>query len=179
MTKANFNKLNPVIGIIFSPKENLSLGLSFTPRTEETVKWEEKSNIFGTSVIYENERFPLKVGTGITYKSRVRPMSFSLDCNYTSNHSEASKSFDDIVDFHFGWEYNEIINKLTLRTGFFTQMDSRSRESLGNIDQIFTTFGFSYKIGIFKISLSVMDSHLFSIGEINQTYINSGIGCDF
>jgi hypothetical protein len=84
-------------------------------------------------------------------------------------------------------EYN-VKENIKLRTGFLTQRDYRDSESqeyyqenfaFGNHDQIFTTIGLSYRINSLTINLSLMDSHLFSTGSIEQTYVNTGISYSF
>jgi len=178
--EGKFEKLVPKFGVIFSPNESLSIGITFVPETEETMKVNKKSNISGEYVEEEHIIFPLKLAVGIKHKPKVLPIWYYIDCNY-SNESKIDKSFVDRIDFHFGLDY-EISNKLILRTGVFTQKDYRSedtKKSFGSIDQVFATFGFSYKIGVIELNFSLMDSHLFSFGEIKQTYANCGLSFNF
>lgn len=180
-SEARFEKLVPKFGVIFSLYEELSIGLTFVPEMGETKKLRQKSNISDESVIEKQIIFPLKLSVGIKYKSKVMPIVYYIDCNY-SNESKVSDDCIDRIDFHFGLDYDKIIDKLTLRTGIFTQRDYRNediKKIFGSIDQIFTTFGLSYKIGVIELNLSIMDSHLFSIGKIKQTYVNSGLSWNF
>jgi len=177
----NFNKIRPKLGIIISPLENLSLGLTYLPEAKENVSIE----LTDTTVTYnEPNIFPLKIGIGISYKLDVIPLSLSLDYKYSNN--SAAGGLVDRNDIHFGLDY-DINDNFTIRGGFFTQKDYRTPTSqsnlaefgLDNYDQIFTTFGLSYKISSLIINLSLMDSHLFSDGSIEQTYVNTGISYGF
>ncbi|MEJ2307233.1 MAG: hypothetical protein P8Y30_06795 [candidate division WOR-3 bacterium] len=129
--------------------------------------------------------FPTKIGIGINYKFNSFPLSLSFD--YIRSHNSIEENLIDRNDIHLGLEY-DIINNFKLRTGFFTQRDYRNSETqeyyqenfgIGNYNQIFTTFGLSYKISSLALNLSLMDSHLFSNGYIEQTYLNTGITYGF
>jgi long-subunit fatty acid transport protein len=175
---ANFNKIRPNFGIIVSPLENLSLGLTYLPETKENVSIE----LTDTAITYaEPNIFPLNIGIGISYRFNTIPLSLSLDYKYSRNSVE--ENLVNRKDIHFGLEY-DIKENLKLRTGFFTQKSYTSRaiqlESYWeNHDQIFTTFGISYKINSLALNLSLMDSHLLSSGSIEQTYFNTGISYGF
>lgn len=172
-----FNKIIPKFGIICSPIENLSFGLTYLAETREAV-------ITETDTLDPNI-FPSKIGIGISYKFNPIPLSLSLDYKYSKNSAE--EGLVDRNDVHFGLGY-DINNNFTLRAGFFTQKDYRNSSwqwqteeffGLGNYDQTFTTLGISYKVSSLIINLSLMDSHLFSTGSIEQTYVNTGLSYDF
>jgi len=173
---ASFNKIRPKFGIIYFPIENLSFGLTYLPEARETITIEEYT--------YDPNIFPSKIGVGISYKLNFIPLYISLDYKRSNNSAEAG--LVDRKDIHFGLGY-DINNNFTLRTGFFTQKDYRSISSqsnleefgLGNYDQIFTTLGLSYKMNFLTLNLSLMDSHLFSDGSIEQTYVSTGISYGF
>jgi long-subunit fatty acid transport protein len=175
---ASFNKIRPNFGIIVSPLKNLSLGFTYLPEAKENVSIE----LTDTTITYvEPNIFPLKIGIGISYTLDVIPMSFSLDYKHSNNSAE--EGLADRNDLHFGLGY-DINDNLKLRTGLFTQKSYTSRaiqlESYWeNHDQIFTTFGISYKINSLALNLSLMDSHLLSSGSIEQTYLNTGISYGF
>ncbi|MCK4308270.1 hypothetical protein KAW50_08605 [candidate division WOR-3 bacterium] len=194
--KANFYKIVPKFGAIIFPLKNLSLGLTFLPETKETIvkEWSSDRNRWlklkepikreWFNPLDENFQpnvLPLKIGIGLQYKLDKIPIHFSLDYNYSNNSKD--ELLMDRNDIHFGLEY-DINNHLTLRTGFFKQQDYRNRtlewcNKLGDYGQIFITFGTSFKVEYFVLNFSVMDSHLFSTGEIEQTYINTGATCSF
>jgi long-subunit fatty acid transport protein len=169
ISTVDFNKIRPKFGIILSPIKNLSLGLTYLPEAKE-------------SIIIENDTldpniFPSKIGIGISYKLVFIPLSLSLDYKYSNNSAE--ENLVDRNDIHFGLGY-DINNNFTLKGGFFSQKDYRSGWSLiDDYDQIFTTFGISYKTSFLTLNLSLMDSHLFSNGSIEQTYVNTGISYSF
>ncbi len=171
---AEFNKIIPKIGFILFPIKNLSMGFTFLPEVKENVSIE----LTDTTITYaEPNVFPLEIGIGISYKLDVIPLTLSLDYNFSKNSAE--ENLGDRNDIHFGLEY-DINYNFTIRGGFFTQKDYRSGWSIiGNYDQIFTTFGISYKISSLTINLSLMDSHLLSTGSVEQTYFNTGISYRF
>lgn len=176
-----FSKIIPKFGFIYSPKKNLSFGLIYTPKTNENITVGDFpfSDYAGTNV------FPTKIGIGINYKFNSFPLSLSFD--YIHSHNSIEENLLNRNDIHLGLEY-DIINNFKLRTGFFTQRDYRNSETqeyyqenfgIGNYNQIFTTLGLSYKISSLTLNLSLMDSHLFSNGYIEQTYVNTGITYGF
>ena len=176
-----FSKIIPKFGFIYSPIKNLSFGLTYTPKTNENITVGDFPflDYSGTNV------FPTKIGIGINYKFNSFPLSLSFD--YIRSHNSIEENLIDRNDIHLGLEY-DIINNFKLRTGFFTQRDYRNSETqeyyqenfgIGNYNQIFTTFGLSYKISSLALNLSLMDSHLFSNGYIEQTYLNTGITYGF
>jgi long-subunit fatty acid transport protein len=178
---ANFYKIRPKAGIIVSPLKNLSLGLTYLPETRENVSME----ITDTTVTYnEPNIFTFEIGIGISYKLSTIPLTLSLDYIYSNNSAE--EGLIDRKDIHFGLGYS-INDNFTIRGGFFTQGDYRTQAirsnlelfGLYNFDQIFTTFGISYKTSSFALNLSLMDSHLLSDGSIKQTYVNTGISYGF
>ena len=175
---ANFYKLRPNFGIIVYPLENLSLGLTYLPKTEETVTLDLVDTI---ATFNEPNIFPWKIGIGITYKLDAVPLTLSLDYKYSRNSLE--QYLVNRKDIHFGMSY-DINDNLKLRTGFFTQKDYTSSSIQSgsyweNHDQLFNTFGITYKVSSLMINLSLMDSHLLSNGSVQQTYINTGISYDF
>jgi len=163
----SFNKIRPNFGIIVSPLKNVSVEL-----TDTTITYVEP-NIF-----------PLKIGIGISYKFNTIPLSLSIDYKYSKNSAE--EGLVDRNDIHFGIGY-EINDNFTIKGGVFTQGDYRTQAlrsnvalfDLSNFDQIFTTIGLSYTINSLVLNLSLMDSHLFSDGSVEQTYFNTGISYDF
>ncbi len=172
-----FDKIRAKFGAIYSPAENLFLGVTYLPGTKETITVDYGSG----TIVYGPIVFPLKIGAGICYKLNSIPLSFSADYNY-SNTSEV-ENFVDRHDIHLGLEYN-INDNFKLRTGFFTQRDYRDKETqensgMNNFTQIFNTFGISYKISSLVLTLSLMDSHLLSTGSVEQTYFSTGISYGF
>lgn len=177
-----FDKIRAKFGAIYSPDENIFLGLTYLPGTKKTtITYYTYGTGLVFSTVFESIVLPLEIGAGICYKLPSIPLSFSIDYNFC-NTSEV-ENLADRHDIHLGLEY-DITENLKLRTGAFTQIDYRSSESqedseMSNFTQIFTTFGLSYKIGSLKLNLSFMDSHLLSSGSIKQTYLNTGISYGF
>jgi len=174
----NFSKIIPKFGFIYSPIENLSFGITYSPKTSETITVE---TYFYNTYTYEPNLFPSKIGVGINYTFNPFPLSLSLDFIRYNNSIE--ENLVNRNDIHLGLEY-DIRNNFKLRTGFFTQKDYRENENqeyyqIDNYNQIFTTLGLSCKIRYFTVNLSLMDSHLLSSGPIEQTYVNTGITYGF
>ncbi len=177
-----FSKIIPKLGFIYSPLENLSFGLTYTPKISESITLQPTSYY---SYTYDPNIFPTKIGIGINYKFNSFPLSLSLD--YIRSHNSMEENLINRNDIHLGLEY--VIGKnFKVRTGFFTQIDYRDSESqeyyqenfgIGSYNQIFTTLGLSYKISSLELNLSLMDSHLLSNGHIEQTYVNTGITYGF
>ena len=157
--------------------ENLSLGMTYTPRISESITYYYYT--FGINIC------PTKIGIGVNYKFNSFPLSLSLD--YIRSHNSVEENLTNRNDIHLGLEY-DINNNFKVRTGLFTQRDYRDSEiqeyyqenfGIGSMNQIFTTLGFSYKISSATLNLSLMDSHLFSSGSVEQTYFNTGISYGF
>ncbi len=168
-----FSKIIPKFGFIYSPMENLSFGLTYTPKISESI-----SSYYYTLGLNIS---PTKIGIGVNYKFNSFPLTLSLD--YIRSHNSIEANLINRNDIHLGLEY-DLNNNLKLRTGLFTQRDYRTGESrenseMDNFDQIFNTFGISYKISSFVLNLSLMDSHLFSNSPIEQTYFSTGISYGF
>jgi hypothetical protein len=175
---ASLNKIRLKFGIIFLPIKGLSLGFTYLPQTEGTV-----TDDLGDT--YVPNVFPRNIGIGISYKLEPIPLFFSFNYKYSNNSVE--EGLVDRKDIHFGLGY-DINDNFTIKCGFFTQKDYRSQSlqsntseifGLSNYDQIFTTFGLSYKISSLALNLSLMDSDLLSDGSIVQTYVNTGVSYDF
>ncbi len=181
-TPIKFSKIIPKFGFIYSPMKNLSFGMTYTPKTSESITLQPNSYY---SYTYDPNIFPSKIGIGISYKFNSFPLCLSLD--YIRHNNSIEENLVNRNDIHLGLEY-DISNNFKVRTGFFTQRDYRNSESqeydqenlgVGNYNQIFTTLGLSYKISFLALNLSLMDSHLFSSGSIEQTYLNTGITYGF
>lgn len=173
-----FSKIIPKFGFIYSPLENLSFGITYTPKISESIP-SYYLNTYNTNIS------PTKIGIGINYKFNSFPLSLSLD--YIQSHNSIEVNLINRNDIHLGLEY-DISNNFKLRAGLFTQRDYRNIKTqeyyqenfgIGSFNQIFTTLGFSYKINSAVLNLSLMDSHLLSGGSVEQTYFNTGMSYGF
>jgi hypothetical protein len=176
--KANFNKFNEQFGIVVLPIRDLSLGITFTPKVEQNVVWENSSG--SSDAFVKPNVFPMHIGVGSEYRFRNIPLKLAFDYNYYNSYKQ--EGLNDRNDFHFGAEY-AVLKSLSVRTGFFTLKDYRSGanyiDPIGQYDEYFITLGGTYKIKGFSASVALMDSHILSTGLIKQTLVNGGITMDF
>ncbi|MBK8553775.1 MAG: hypothetical protein IPL53_23085 [Ignavibacteria bacterium] len=183
--KESFQKFIPDFGIIYKPIKSLSFGAVFTPQTSEIVEVVYTDTIIPNETYSKPNYFPLKFGFGIDYTFDKTPLTISADYNFENTSTD--DNLTDRNDFNFGLEY--IINKtVTVRTGFFTLQDMRDFDDEenfyiypdpGSYSQTFGTIGATFNINEVNLNLSILDSHLFSAGRIEQTQVNFGIGYDF
>lgn len=179
--KESFEKFVPDFGIIYSPINNLSIGATFTPEVSENVEYTGSD----TSYVYPDANiFPYEIGAGISYTFDKTPLTLLMDYHFINTSSE--EYLKDRNDFNFGVEY--VINKLfTVRSGIFIVKDFRELEEKsfvgsanpGSYSQTFGTIGGTINYEKFNFNLSVIDSRIFSSGNITQTQINFGAGYDF
>lgn len=189
----SFGKFVPDFGVIYKPIDGLSFGLTFTPEVSENVELTTTD----TTLTYPDPNiFPMKIGFGVNYTFSKTPLSLSADYTYmnTSTDNDDSEEKDGSSgfqmnnrnDFNFGMEYT--INKnVIIRTGIFIIKDFRDLEdevfifvaNPGSYSQTFGTLGATVNIDKFNLNLSVIDSHIFSSGNVTQTQIDFGMGYNF
>ncbi len=176
-TLGKFDKFNIQGGIIVTPVKELSIGVSFKPESKGDVSY--SSDLFPT-IQTEKAILPMEFGAGASYTLKNNLLRFACDYNYVNGSQLEGQK--DQHSVHFGMEYN--VNKdWQVRTGFFTQPDPRDLTTnylnpQDSYDQIFLTFGGSYKFKNALISLAVMDSHI-SSGVLKYTFINGGVNFNF
>jgi long-subunit fatty acid transport protein len=177
----SFQKFVPDFGIVYEPINNLSIGAVFTPEASENVEVVRKD----TSFTYADANiFPLKFGFGINYTFAKTPLTLSAD--YTFTNTSTDENLNDRNDFNFGLEYSFNRN-VTIRSGIFVVKDFRNLEEAifiytsnpGSYSQTFGTLGGTINIKKLNLNLSVIDSHIFSSGNITQTQVNFGMGYNF
>jgi long-subunit fatty acid transport protein len=173
-----FDKFNFQAGIIYRPIKQLSFGASFTPQISGNSKnsFEHVAQEEETKVL-----FPMTFTAGFDYMFKGNFLKIAGD--YTYVNLSAKEDHKDRNQVHLGIEY--IVNKnWVVRTGFFTFSDPRDLSGgnwgnpQDNYDQVFLTFGSTYKIKGIGISLAIMDSHI-SSGVIKNTFGNAGLTYDF
>lgn len=173
-----YDRFNADAGILVDIVEGLSFGLKFRPEAKGEAKY--FSDINPQFDDYTDVILPMQIGTGISYTLKNKLLRFAADYNYVNGSKLVG--LKDQHSVHFGLEYN--VNKnWQVRTGFFTQPDPRDLTTnylnpQDSYDQIFLTFGGSYKIKNALISLAVMDSHISSC-VLKYTFINGGVNLNF
>ncbi|MDQ3022155.1 MAG: porin [Bacteroidota bacterium] len=177
----SFEKFIPDFGIIYTPINNLSIGATFTPETSENIEYKSSD----TNFTYKDPNyFPLEVSIGVNYKFEETPLTLSMDYRFIN--TSVDESLDDRNDFYFGMEYG--FNKMIIiRSGIFTVKDFRNINNYvfiyipdpGSYSQTFGTLGATVNIDKLNLNLSLIDSHIFSSGNITQTQLNFGAGYNF
>jgi long-subunit fatty acid transport protein len=175
-----FSRFNIQAGLLFTPSGIFSAGVTFIPGFKaypESDIEEVSPNIKVVS------KFPMRVGAGIKYTAIKNKLNLYLDYNFVQ--TSELKGYKDRHDFNFGGDI--IVNKnITLRAGAFSFFDNRNFEQStvtfphpeGEHEQIFLTCGATANFNDFKITGSVMDSHI-SKGFVKLTYINLGTVVNF
>ena len=173
--EVDFVLFRPKFGIIIKPFDYLNFGLTYLPATNKQinkkVKWGE--------IKYDENTFPLELRIGTAINIQKIPIKFLFDYFHSQNSEETI--LVNRNDFHFGIEY-DLLNNLTIRSGFFTQFDYRNMSlegfegedywlDMSSYDQKFLTLGTSFKWRKSTFSLAILDSHLLTEGKIEQTYL--------
>jgi len=180
--KVDVQLFRPKFGIQLSPIENMSLGATFLPEAKKTIT--KNYGAYYGEVRFKENPFPMKIGAGFKYSLPFAPINLLADFNYSKD--SAYDYLKDRSDFNLGMEYtwNQTV---TLRTGYFTQMDYRDLDATFegtdflywddeiSYEQNYMTFGLSYKWRGFQMNASYMDSGLMKAGDIEQSYINVGL----
>ncbi len=174
-SEIDFVLFRPKIGAIVKPLENLSFGFTFLPASKKNIV----EQITWYKIEYKANEFPLEIRVGTQYSLKNIPIDLLFDYKYTQE--SAYLEFKDRNDFYFGLEY-DIIPKMHLRTGFFTQYDYRNMDyengdgtnywfDMNSYDKNYLTLGLSYFWRRTKFDIAIMDSHLLSENNMAQTHI--------
>ncbi|NQV16957.1 MAG: hypothetical protein HQ534_00205 [Armatimonadetes bacterium] len=179
----DFVLFRPKLGAIYSPLQNLSLGLSFILPTEKKLTTECNWG----DLEHNKNKFPMEILVGTKYSIPNIPFSVLLD--FSHKHYSDMPEFVDSNDFRFGLEY-ALLEKLHIRTGMFTSFDIRdtdytTSDGQGNEfdywpdsntfeDRKFLTCGLSYLWKRTKFNLAVLDNSLLTDSDLKQTYVKLG-----
>lgn len=155
VSKEKFQKFIPDIGLLYKPVRNFSIGVSFTPSSEETVK--ETGSIGDSSFTHiysQPNKFPMKISGGLLYSFEKFPLTILADLRYKD--SSVEENFKNRLDFNFGLEFRAN-DKLTLRSGMFTLADNRAEslqyvDPVGQYSQVFGTIGGTFSTGKFNLT---------------------------
>ncbi len=181
-----------ILGILYTPIENLSIGGTYKTISEIKYDMDFESNFTNTDTTGNSE-----IANLYTYSAKF-PNSFEIGLKYilhsnlilhgkleTQLWPENSRVSENLLNFHIGAEFLAS-DFHTLRFGFFTLYNEDYSVGGAIYDQYFLTCGFSWKIiPKIKVSVSVLDSHLFNnkdfedhygkVGEqFHQTYMSAG-----
>ncbi|HJY63466.1 MAG TPA: hypothetical protein VJ455_04855 [Ignavibacteria bacterium] len=172
-----FDRFNVQGGIIVKPIKELAIGITFIPEVSGIVTGSFPNEIESEET---NAIIPLRFGAGIEYIIKGNILKIAADYNYSNLSSR--EGLKDKHQAHFGLEYY-VDKNWTVRTGFLTIPDPRDLTyNYGNpgdnYDQIFLTFGGTYKTKNIEASIGVMDSHI-SSGVLQNSFINGGLTFNF
>lgn len=179
----DFYLFRPKLGAIYSPSEDISFGLSFLI----PAKKELTTNCGSITLKHDKNEFPMEILIGTKYSTPNIPLSVLLD--FSHKHYSEMPEFEDSNNIHFGLEY-ELLEKLHLRTGMFTNFDIRNMDytftnDAGDEydywfdsdtfeDRKFLTFGLSYFWKRTEINFAVVDSSLLTNSDVKHTYAKLG-----
>jgi len=175
----------PDFGIILKPLKNLSLGFTFTPRSEFEISrnFDQRNEITKTFI-------PMKISAGAAYKFFDERLSIEANYRYenTSKKLEDIRTlpyqilFNDRNDFNIGLDY--LLNKnINLRTGFFTLLNKQIYDSSiiaeNLLDQYFLTLGGSYRYKDFSFELAILSSEIIHDKKAGHTNFVLGVKYSF
>lgn len=181
--KIDFNMIRFKLGFVASPFEYFSFGASIMPESKRKLS-KEFGWSYGSAEYSENT-FPTEINVGINYAPVRLPLKILADYNYSND--SVYNELTDRHDFNLGLEYF-IKDFITLRTGFFTQVDYRDLnhqvvingekvnfwDTNVSYNQNFLTGGLSLNWKKLTFNAAFMDSNLISKGDIGQTYFILG-----
>ncbi len=166
-----------VIGMGFRYNSKIKYKFEFSGDTGTT----SPGTIRGTPIFIVSDfmleaKFPWSMQTGITFRPS-QAFTFSAMVDY-QNWSTLAENFKNKTQFHLGVDYQHS-EEMRFSIGFFTmnsQFDGETRSFFGEIDQRFLTTGISLKVtNQFRFSASVLDAHLLTDNDFQQTYIMAGL----
>ncbi len=173
---SSFSRFNVQGGLLFTPAEQFSAGVTFTPGFKA---YPESDEMQVSSNIKVVSKFPMRIGAGIKYTPVKNKLNLYFDYNFVQTSDLVG--YKDRHDFNFGGDL--MVNKnLTFRAGAFTFFDNRDfldqtiityAHAQGEYEQIFLTIGGTAKFKNLEVTGSVMDSHI-SSGFVKVTHINLG-----
>lgn len=166
----------PQIGIIVSPMDYLSFGLTYTTGFNDSTKWyigDTNAKFLDSPV-----KYPYRLGIGAELKLYKNKLRISFDYHFEK--TSFGYKLKDKNMFNFGVEYSPV-KEYAIRTGFYTINDFRDLQEETVVestkyDLVFFTLGGTYKYKGFSFNLALMDSHLLFKSDIAHTKINAGFG---
>jgi hypothetical protein len=182
MGKVDMQLVRPKFGINLKPLQNLALGATFLPETKKSVI-KDYGAYYG-ELKFKKNPFPMQIAVGMKYTLPFVPVNILADFNYSKD--EVYDYLKNRSDYNLGLEYTWK-QQLTVRTGYYTQMDYRDLDATfedtdisywdDNVsyEQNFLTMGLTYKWRGFQFNASYMDSGFIKAGDIEQSYLNVGI----
>lgn len=166
----------PQLGVLFSPKNFMSLGLSYIPETK-TFKGAMNYNN-GASETVSAKTLPSSFGIGATL-SPIDNLSASLE--YVHRNYSKINDLDDQSSIRAGLEYHPIA-LLSLRLGYYSAPNYIKNPASGTLDsaQEFFTYGIGFNVNkVALINVSIRDSSIFKKGDINKSQYLASLQLNF
>jgi len=166
----------PQLGVLFSPKNFMSLGLSYIPETKTFKGAMNYSN--GASETVSAKTLPSSFGIGATL-SPIDNLSASLE--YVHRNYSKINDLDDQSSIRAGLEYHPIA-LLSLRLGYYSAPNYIKNPASGTLDsaQEFFTYGIGFNVNkVALINVSIRDSSIFKKGDINKSQYLANIQLNF
>jgi len=175
----DFWKFIPTLGIITSPSEEFSFGLTYSPSYKQTIEW-TSSNPAHSFTNNSPNYFPALFSAGTELKLLDKRLIFDLDYRFAN--TSINKNLKDRHNINFGVQYSAMPD-LILRTGFFTSRDYRAGDNysdeVGKYNTYFLTFGGTYKYKGYSLSMSLMNGDLIRTTPVTHTRLGATISYDF
>lgn len=187
--KISLTGMEPILGVLFKPTEHFAIGLAL--RQAIIISEDFAADLDSTEVVVDDQDDVVSARDGrrgiqrtvlsIASKRRVKNWPFgarlglashmspratlAFDVDYRGKASAESEEFDRqaVTNLHFGGEYRAT-SQLVLRSGFFTNKDSRSPLSADKSDQVDHVDYW----GISAFAEYAFDSSRYSAGAIYQ-----------
>lgn len=174
-----FWKFIPTLGIVSSPVEEFSFGLTYSPSYKQTIEWTsgKPANSFtNTSPNY----YPATLTAGTELKVLDKRLIFDLDYRFSNN--SINRYQKDRHGLNFGVQYSAMTD-LILRTGFFTALDYRDgsnyMDEVGKYNTYYLTFGGTYKYKGYSLSMSLINGDLIRKTIVSHTRLGATLSYDF
>ena len=175
----SFWKFVPALGIITSPTETFSFGLTYSPSYKQNIEWTSLDGSYTYNYNTPNY-YPATFSAGTEFKFIDKRLIFDLDYHFAN--TSINPSMKDRHDINFGVQYS-VIPDLTLRTGFFTSRDYRDGnnyiEEVGTYNTYFLTFGGTYKYKGYSLSMSLINGDLIRTTTVSHTRLGMTVSYDF
>jgi len=174
-----FWKFIPTLGIITSPTETFSFGLTYSPSYKQTIEW-TSVNSANTYSYNTPNYFPATFSAGTELKLLNRRLIFDLDYRFAN--TSINPAMKDRHNINFGAQYS-VMPDLILRTGFYTSLDYREGsnylEEVGKYNTYYLTFGGTYKYKGYSLSMSLINGDLIRKTSVSHTRLGATLSYDF
>jgi hypothetical protein len=175
----NFWKFIPTVGIITSPTETFSFGLTYSPSYKQTIEW-TSANSANTYKYNTPNYYPATFSAGTEIKLLDKRLIFDLDYRFAN--TSINPAMKDRHDINFGMQYS-VLPDLILRTGFYTSRDYREGsnyiDEVGKYNTYFLTLGGTYKCKGYSFSMALINGDLIRTTPVSHTRLGATISYDF